>query len=247
VLDRFHYCSDIFLALVFCLFCYTNGPIVIVANWWAKNFGVPVACEETLHEGQVWVPPFCVPFCCFGRLDGFHELVYHTPDAAMIREAQDLNIGRLVLFHYTASNPNGKEPKRLHGLIAEVCVHRCPESGEYGKDKSKNQYGVVFFSPLAEPGTVVFSVYISESDIIQWDTSPPERYRNVEEFQAEIVEKIRMDHIGIRNDLEVKSASHRPLNMPANIFVSSNNRSFDRSTSFETAKHPVVCFSGTAK
>mmetsp|Transcript_107483 Transcript_107483/g.302489 ORF Transcript_107483/g.302489 Transcript_107483/m.302489 type:complete len:581 (-) Transcript_107483:187-1929(-) len=76
--NRFHYSSDIFVAIVITMLWYTNGPTVIAAKWWA-SFGRP----DAKHEGHIWVPPFCLPFCCFGGMDGYHALTWIRGDHAL--------------------------------------------------------------------------------------------------------------------------------------------------------------------
>merc|ERR1712136_407287 len=58
--DRFHYTADVVVAIMAALVLYTNGPLAIYAEWWASSFG-EFAPDES--EGNIWVPPCCVPFC----------------------------------------------------------------------------------------------------------------------------------------------------------------------------------------
>lgn len=74
--DRFHYTADVVVALMAALVLYTNGPLAIYAEWWASSFG-EFAPDES--EGNIWVPPCCVPFCdphgdCLAMGNGYHKL-----------------------------------------------------------------------------------------------------------------------------------------------------------------------------
>lgn len=74
--DRFHYTADVVVAIMATLALYTNGPLAIYAEWWASSFGEFDADEL---EGNIWVPPCCIPFCdphgdCLGLQNGYHKL-----------------------------------------------------------------------------------------------------------------------------------------------------------------------------
>lgn len=74
--DRFHYTADVVVAIIATLALYTNGPLAIYAEWWASSFGEFDADEL---EGNIWVPPCCIPFCdphgdCLGLQNGYHKL-----------------------------------------------------------------------------------------------------------------------------------------------------------------------------
>eukprot|EP00440_Ansanella_granifera_P000001 gb/GFBE01000001.1/.p1 GENE.gb/GFBE01000001.1/~~gb/GFBE01000001.1/.p1 ORF type:complete len:474 (+),score=66.58 gb/GFBE01000001.1/:1-1422(+) len=94
--NRFHYTLDVVMAVVMTLLWYTSAPICIAAKWWtafgtkhwhhrvtkpehlelskaARDEGfILVPRDSLISEGDVWVPAFCIPFCC---LNGRHHLI----------------------------------------------------------------------------------------------------------------------------------------------------------------------------
>lgn len=84
--DRFHYTSDVAVAIMLTLLFYTNGPVVIAAkHWTAIHSPAKISPQEASHgkftakdghvirsEGDIWIPACCVPFCC---ISGFHHLI----------------------------------------------------------------------------------------------------------------------------------------------------------------------------
>jgi hypothetical protein len=96
--NRFHYFMDVFVAIVMTLFCYTNGPIVIASNWWARNFHTAALVKDN-GEGKIWVPPFCVPFCLFSRMDGYHTLTWTDEETAVQDEILHQLFGIVVSVH----------------------------------------------------------------------------------------------------------------------------------------------------
>lgn len=60
LLSHFHYSADIAMAIMITLLWYTNGPLLIYAKWWSSDFG---SFHVGKKEGDIWVPPCCVPFC----------------------------------------------------------------------------------------------------------------------------------------------------------------------------------------
>eukprot|EP00929_Paragymnodinium_shiwhaense_P036742 TRINITY_DN19665_c0_g1_i1.p1 TRINITY_DN19665_c0_g1~~TRINITY_DN19665_c0_g1_i1.p1 ORF type:complete len:275 (-),score=70.21 TRINITY_DN19665_c0_g1_i1:222-1046(-) len=83
--SRFHYTSDVFVAILITFLFYTNGVITVAAKQWEVrgiHLFLPKACEpiaavaeQDLEQqwrtremwktkGDVFVPPCCVPFCC---------------------------------------------------------------------------------------------------------------------------------------------------------------------------------------
>jgi len=97
--NRFHYTLDVVMAVVMTLLVFTSSPVCIAAKWWAslrseaepakealkdngrmkelakeaKEYGyVLIPTEEMRSEADIWLPVFCVPFCC---LHGQHHLV----------------------------------------------------------------------------------------------------------------------------------------------------------------------------
>jgi len=97
--NRFHYTLDVVMAIVMTLLVFTSSPVCIAAKWWAsdkqhakpakeavKDFDrfeklakeakehgfILIPAEEMRSEADIWLPVFCVPFCC---LHGRHHLV----------------------------------------------------------------------------------------------------------------------------------------------------------------------------
>jgi len=88
--SRFHYSMDVAVAVVATLLMYTNGPIVLHAQWWSTHkslFHAKHLKEEDGHyhakfsvdkqkiriEGDLYVPPCCLPFACL--FQGYHHLI----------------------------------------------------------------------------------------------------------------------------------------------------------------------------
>jgi hypothetical protein len=94
LVNRFHYTMDVAMAILLVLLFYTNGSISVAAKWWVNHprkheQGISAErrkrIQEALHEndpeaadavvvlspeqlrsdGDVFVPPCCIPFCCF--------------------------------------------------------------------------------------------------------------------------------------------------------------------------------------
>lgn len=94
LLNRFHYTMDVAMAILLVFLFYTNGSISVVAKWWVlyprkrdrelsqesrmqiqnaleetdpelANAVVVLRAEDLQSDGDVFVPPCCVPFCCF--------------------------------------------------------------------------------------------------------------------------------------------------------------------------------------
>jgi len=78
--NRFHYTSDVFLAILLTFLWYTSAPICIAAKWWAGlgeaeyNYEIKdmVLIPREALQADVWLPTFCVPFCC---LTGSHHVI----------------------------------------------------------------------------------------------------------------------------------------------------------------------------
>jgi len=88
--SRFHYSMDIAVAVVATLLIYTNGPVVLHAQWWSTHtdlFHAEHLKDEDGHyhakfsvdkqkirvEGDLYVPPCCLPFACL--FQGYHHLI----------------------------------------------------------------------------------------------------------------------------------------------------------------------------
>jgi hypothetical protein len=94
IITRFHYSADILSAVVITFLLYTNAPLVIYAKWWSQAFGD----LDTKHEGTIWVPPCCIPFCdlkgtCNNKR-GQHKLVWEDDEAVMEEELLARCFGR---------------------------------------------------------------------------------------------------------------------------------------------------------
>jgi len=103
LINRFHYSSDVVVAIFMTLLFYTSGPIAVAAKWWTRTtcFAktrengdrnqpllsnevsrcvvkdldgkenkaesekyVAVNIDNLRSDGDVFLPPCCVPFCC---------------------------------------------------------------------------------------------------------------------------------------------------------------------------------------
>lgn len=88
--SRFHYSMDIAVAVVATLLVYTNGPVVLYAQWWSTHKSIfhaehvqeedgryhaalSVDKQKLRPEGDLYVPPCCLPFACM--FQGYHHLV----------------------------------------------------------------------------------------------------------------------------------------------------------------------------
>mmetsp|Transcript_9310 Transcript_9310/g.17165 ORF Transcript_9310/g.17165 Transcript_9310/m.17165 type:complete len:408 (-) Transcript_9310:151-1374(-) len=80
--NRFHYTSDVALAVLLTFLWYTSAPICIAAKWWAQLGKDPlpqafdpkdmVLIPAQVLQADVWLPMFCLPFCC---LMGSHHVI----------------------------------------------------------------------------------------------------------------------------------------------------------------------------
>ncbi|CAE8740252.1 unnamed protein product, partial [Polarella glacialis] len=93
--NRFHYTMDVILAIVITLAFYTNGAVAVFVDWWADKLWLPhldhALCPECNrpggrkslpdrlhHEGEMMIPPCCVPFCGFQGRYQVHEVPYEN-------------------------------------------------------------------------------------------------------------------------------------------------------------------------
>lgn len=90
--NRFHYTSDVFVAVLMVLLIYSNGPMAILAHWWSFELR---ACEEHDDHARLveerrlpllWVPPLCCPLCCLPKMVGFHTLQFEREDHVLEQE-----------------------------------------------------------------------------------------------------------------------------------------------------------------
>lgn len=83
--NRFHYTTDVVLAVLLTFLWYTSAPICIAAKWWAQ-LGTKMKQEKEEPEdmvlipksalsGDIWLPVFCFPFCC---INGHHHVISET-------------------------------------------------------------------------------------------------------------------------------------------------------------------------
>ncbi|CAK9014950.1 Uncharacterized protein SCF082_LOCUS12545 [Durusdinium trenchii] len=83
--NRFHYTTDVVLAVLLTFLWYTSAPVCIAAKWWAQ-LGTKSAQEKEQPEdmvliprsalsGDIWLPVFCLPFCC---INGHHHVISET-------------------------------------------------------------------------------------------------------------------------------------------------------------------------
>ncbi|CAJ1374064.1 unnamed protein product [Effrenium voratum] len=81
--NRFHYTTDVVMAVLLTFLWYTSAPICIAAKWWAQLGNADPQPAEGQREsfvliprsalsGDVWLPSFCVPFCC---INGKHHVI----------------------------------------------------------------------------------------------------------------------------------------------------------------------------
>merc|ERR1712007_299787 len=102
---RYHYTMDIVVSLVVTFLFYTNGPMTIVASKWNRMMTdekyveeeatyVLVRLDDLKPQGDVILPPCCVPFCCLqGRehLYGTDQMVHIIKASAKTYNEEDLN------------------------------------------------------------------------------------------------------------------------------------------------------------
>lgn len=83
--NRFHYTTDVVLAVLLTFLWYTSAPICIAAKWWAQ-LGTKMKTDKEGPEdmvliprsalsGDIWLPVFCFPFCC---ISGHHHVISET-------------------------------------------------------------------------------------------------------------------------------------------------------------------------
>lgn len=127
--NRFHYTSDVIMGMLITMLWYTSGPVIIYAKWWSSSFG---SFYGMTNEGSLWVPPLCLPFCCFGGMSGNHRLKWEDSEEALKDDLLGELFGLRVLFNaatlekYRNKIENdkmlgSKEP--FEGLIIDMKLH----------------------------------------------------------------------------------------------------------------------------
>lgn len=87
IINHFHYTVDVALSLVVTLLLYTNAGVAIFTDWF-----VEVAEEASTNErfttdnGMIWIPPFCIPFCCF---NGYYAVVEMDAETVINRQQKN--------------------------------------------------------------------------------------------------------------------------------------------------------------
>jgi len=159
ILNRFHYSTDVAMALVLCLLLFSNPAIAIASEWWtqrardAEGFGF-VVDRYGEDEGSIVVPPCCLPLCCFqGR--------YHM---RRVPDLQNRFLDDLKALE-TAHN-NEVQELRARADTAEVAkrgleeeCHRLKKELELSRRKAGPQP-----EPLPEPRKSQDSVTNTNSD-----------------------------------------------------------------------------------
>jgi len=67
VSSRFHYTVDVMLAVVATLLLYTNAGLALFIDRYVEAGLEEHDPMRTGNRGILWVPGFCIPFCCFGH------------------------------------------------------------------------------------------------------------------------------------------------------------------------------------
>lgn len=125
--DRFHYTADVVVAIMAALVLYTNGPLAIYAEWWASSFG-EFAPDES--EGNIWVPPCCVPFCdphgdCLGMGNGYHKLKWVAQEQEVWNwKAEEERLAKfgwkVEQFNFGTEKDSVQAGETLTGFIVDV-------------------------------------------------------------------------------------------------------------------------------
>jgi hypothetical protein len=146
--NRFHYTADVVVALLATFALYTNGPLAIYAEWFASSLGEFNADEV---EGNIWVPPCCIPFCdphgdCLGLNYGHHKLKW--VDATDDELSWKVELERVRVFGWQVrAFEYGKFLKCKEGVI--VCVRQAIVAPEEMKTErllpaSQFEYLIIF-------------------------------------------------------------------------------------------------------
>jgi len=78
LLNRFHYTMDVVMAIALTFLFYTNGAVATASKWWIRKLQkqdsssfdedcyalLKVKFSTLEADGEVIVPPCCLPFCC---------------------------------------------------------------------------------------------------------------------------------------------------------------------------------------